>query len=283
MERKQTFKTFDDGCDRWQIARASAAPLLAGLVHGYSSWCEDTQSFTTRRELASTTGVFLINLESTLEIVDASGDVHRLGAGEGFVGGIARATSLSRSMGPMEGVHIHMPVAAMARLFRLPLGELANRVVGLTDLAGGAGDALAGRLSEACDLHERWALLDDFLRRRFADAADADRPMDYLLAHLAARRGVQQVADELGWSRKRLARRFQDATGFLPREFAALARFERFAGLIQTEPETSLAELAIAAGYADQPHLTREVVRFADTTPAELRARLIPAGGGVRD
>jgi AraC-like DNA-binding protein len=126
-------------------------------------------------------------------------------------------------------------------------------------------------------------LLDDFLRRRFADAADADRPMDYLLAHLAARRGVQQVADELGWSRKRLARRFQDATGFLPREFAALARFERFAGLIQTEPETSLAELAIAAGYADQPHLTREVVRFADTTPAELRARLIPAGGGVRD
>lgn len=283
MERIQTIESFNDGSDRWQIARVSAAPLLAGVVHGYSSWCEDTQSFTTRRELASTNGVFIVNLGSTLEIVDARGEVHRLGAGEGFVGGIARATSLSRSTGSMEGVHIHMSLAAIGRLFQLPLGELADRVVRLEDLAGGVGVSLALRLAEASDLHERWALLDSFLSRRFAYAADADRPMDYLLAHLAAGRGVRQAADELGWSRKLLAQRFRNATGFLPREFSALARFERFAGLLQAEPQASLAELAIAAGYSDQPHLTRAVVRFADTTPAELRARLIPGGGGVRD
>ena len=32
-----------------------------------------------------------------------------------------------------------------------------------------------------------------------------------------------------------------------------------------------LAELAATAGYADQPHLTREVRAIADTTPAALR------------
>ena len=62
-----------------------------------------------------------------------------------------------------------------------------------------------------------------------------------------------------------------------------LARFERFATALRAKPEQPLAQAALDAGYADQAHLTREVRRYADLTPAGLRAKLIPGGGGVRE
>jgi AraC-like DNA-binding protein len=76
---------------------------------------------------------------------------------------------------------------------------------------------------------------------------------------------------------------FRGATGLRPAQFVRLARFERFATALQAEPMASLAELAYVAGYADQAHLTHDVRRLSQMTPGELRARLIPAGGGVRD
>ena len=41
--------------------------------------------------------------------------------------------------------------------------------------------------------------------------------------------------------------------------------------------------LAADAGYVDQAHLARDVRDFSDMTPGDLRARLLPAAGGVRD
>ena len=115
-------------------------------------------------------------------------------------------------------------------------------------------------------------------------ASDTPDPaIAHLLARLARGQRVQSLADKIGWSRKRLAERFRSETGLEPRAFAGLARFERFATTLQAEPALSLAEAAVAAGYADQAHLTQEVKRFADDTPAGLRRRLIPESGGVRD
>ena len=283
MGRPCSFVSHHDERDRWDVARARAAPDLDDLIQSYSWWSEETSSFHTRRELASTSGVLHINLGADLEIVDASGDTHRIRAGDGFVGGMARRTSLSRSTGAMEGVHVHMPLSAMSRLLGCSMAALANRVVKLADVAGDAGRALGGRLVDARALEARWTLVDDFLRSGMQRAAERDRELSYLLAQLARGRRVEETALALGWSRKRLARRFHDATGLLPREFAALARFERLTRALEADPNAPLAGAAAAAGYADQPHMTREVRRFASMTPGELLSRLIPGGAGVRD
>jgi transcriptional regulator GlxA family with amidase domain len=91
------------------------------------------------------------------------------------------------------------------------------------------------------------------------------------------------LADEIGWSRKHFTRRFRAATGFSPDRFRRLARFERFAAALARAPDDSLAGLAAECGYVDQAHLARDVRAFSDMTPGELRARLIPGGGGVRE
>ncbi len=42
--------------------------------------------------------------------------------------------------------------------------------------------------------------------------------------------------------------------------------------------DLSLAELALACGYYDQPHVNRESRAFAGTSPAQLARRLAPEG-----
>ena len=52
---------------------------------------------------------------------------------------------------------------------------------------------------------------------------------------------------------------------------ASVIRFER-AAIALSSRQFSPAELAVAYGYADQSHLTREFVRFAGDTPAAYAA-----------
>lgn len=282
MDRPTDNRTFDDGHDRWEIVDARPDGRLARLVSRYSWWSEHTHSFTTRRELAGTTGVFIVNLGSDLEIVDARGDLYRLGAGQGFVGGIAQGTSLSRSTGAMEGFHLHVPLATLSRLAGAPLAELADRVVPLDDLGSRRG-LIGRRLLEARSLEQGWTLLDDFIASQLQATEAGERITSFILSRLAAGQRVQSLADEIGWSRRRLARHVQAEIGLSPRAFAGVARFERFASALQSTPTLPLAEAAVAAGYADQAHLTREVGRYAQMTPGELRSRLLPDAAGIRD
>jgi len=278
-------QAFDDGVDRWGMARAAPDPALAGRVGQYCSYWEETSSFAARRELAATSGVLIFALGEPLEIVGADGRAILLTAGQGFAGGMADSTSISRGMGRQDGVHVFMPTESLAAAVGAPLSALANQVVLLGDLIGREAEDLGDALGNAGGNERRFALLDAFLARRFARAPGKDE-----VACWAARRmlggdppSATALAREIGWSRKLLARRVRGATGFGPDRLRRLARFERFAAAIAARPAESLAGLAAEHGYVDQAHLTREVRAFCGMTPGELRARQIPAAGGVRD
>ena len=281
--RPHTIRAFDDGVDRWQMVEAAPSPTLAGRVGRYADYWEETKSFAARRELASTSGVLIYALGAPLEITGADGRIVTLAAGEAFAGGIADATSLSRGLGPQAGVHVFLPLTSLAAVCGAPLSELANRVVAFADLVGAEARVLGDALCDAADASARFALLDRFLERRFAER-DRDRRAAWAMRRLARATGpaTSALAAEIGWSRKHFIQRFRQDTGFSPDRFRRLARFERFTEAIMAAPQDSLAGLATDIGYVDQAHLTRDVRAFADMTPGELRARLIPAQGGVR-
>lgn len=146
----------------------------------------------------------------------------------------------------------------------LPLGELRDRRVDLAELDPALAAELHGELTpaEAAERLERAA-------RRFA-AAPADAAVAEAVARLAdpAVR-VEALADELGLSDRQLRRRFHAAAGYGPKTLQRVLRFRRFlAG-----PRDDLARAALEAGYADQPHLAREVAKLAGTTPGRLISR----------
>lgn len=282
--RPVSARRYDDGVDRWEIVDAAPAPGLSGRIARYGAYREETRSFAARRELATTQSVLIYALGAPLEITGADGRVVTVGAGEAFAGGISDATSLSRGLGAQAGVHVFMPLASLAAVTGAPASEIANCVAPLRDLIGQDADDLGGRLCDTTDTGGRFDLLDRFFAHRFANAREADRTVTWAMPHLASAMGplTSRLAAEIGWSRKHFIRRFRDATGVSPDRYRRIARFERFAAALAAKPDDSLAGLATDCGFVDQPHLARDVHAFADMTPGELRARLIPDGGGVR-
>jgi AraC-like DNA-binding protein len=75
-----------------------------------------------------------------------------------------------------------------------------------------------------------------------------------------------------GRSRFALARQFRRAFGVSPSRFVTLRRLDRAQRLIGAGH--SLAEAAVAAGFADQAHLTRQFRAAYGTTPGRWRALL---------
>jgi AraC-like DNA-binding protein len=88
---------------------------------------------------------------------------------------------------------------------------------------------------------------------------------------------VGALAADLGMSERQLHRRCTAAVGYGPKTLDRVLRFRRFLALAAGDPGAGLAGLAVAAGYADQAHLTRECGRLGGAPPGRLVPRLAPA------
>jgi AraC-like DNA-binding protein len=150
----------------------------------------------------------------------------------------------------------------------LPLAEIADQRVDATQIP-----ALRGRMPPGC-LPPRLVL--PALARLIAELAQ-ERPADPAMtraARLLARPGsrAEDVAGTLDISERQLRRRCQASAGYGPRTLQRVLRFRRFVSAIDAGPLPAggLARAAAAAGYADQPHLSRECVRLSGLTPRAL-------------
>jgi AraC-like DNA-binding protein len=281
-QRTISVRRHDDGIDRWTMADAPPAPALAGIVRGYSHYAEHTASFAARREMPGTTGVLLINFTGPVELTGGNREKLSLRAGQGFVAGLHTSPATSQATGGRQsGVHVFLPLATLRRLLRIDMTELVDRVVDLETVFGPTAVPLATRLAEATPT-ECFNLLDEALSHRLAASPPPDRATTWALSRLRANPAlkVESLAREIGWSRKHLATRVRLHTGASPRLYARLRRFERLLAHLNNGTTPHWADLAAAHGFADQPHLAREVRDLSGLTPTILLHRLLPNGGG---
>ena len=80
---------------------------------------------------------------------------------------------------------------------------------------------------------------------------------------------IGDLAAEIGASRYQLIRAFKRAFGLTPEEFRRQLRVERARTMLRGR--TGLAAIAVAAGFSDQSHMTREFRRLLGVTPGALR------------
>jgi AraC-like DNA-binding protein len=100
-------------------------------------------------------------------------------------------------------------------------------------------------------------------------------------ARLAAGSSAADTADALGWTTRTLHRHSLAAFGYGPAVLRRVLRFRRALGLLHRG--VAPAEAAARVGYADQPHLSREVRAFAGAAPGQLarganRSTPVPSG-----
>ncbi len=94
------------------------------------------------------------------------------------------------------------------------------------------------------------------------------------LIHSGGTLPVRSLASAADLSERQFRRRFQTATGLSPKEFARVRRVLAAVVQMLAEPEDGLASVAADSGYADQSHLTREVVTVFGGPPTSVTARL---------
>lgn len=95
-----------------------------------------------------------------------------------------------------------------------------------------------------------------------------DRAVSAVAARLGAGDGVAVTADALGWTTRTLHRRCLESFGYGPAMLRRILRFRRAIALLHAG--VAPAAVAAAAGYADQPHLSREVRVFAGVSPGRM-------------
>jgi AraC-like DNA-binding protein len=113
---------------------------------------------------------------------------------------------------------------------------------------------------------------------QFPDYDNAETFVAWLVrAGLLAREALvgAAIAGELpARSASTIQRRFAQATGLTQSAVRQIERARHATALLQRG--TTIAETVLAAGYFDQPHLTRSLTRLIGRTPAEIRVRSRP-------
>ncbi|MFN6549363.1 DUF6597 domain-containing transcriptional factor [Mycolicibacterium septicum] len=150
---------------------------------------------------------------------------------------------------PVQGLRFRP--GALPRLLGVPASELRNTRVDLSELRridrGGSLEELAETLAS---------------ERPRTETAPWPLPALRDVTHrLAAGESVTATARHAGWSNRTMQRQCAAVYGYGPATLRRILRFRRAVGLIGTG--LSAGAVAAQAGYADQPHLHREVRALA--------------------
>jgi AraC-like DNA-binding protein len=157
------------------------------------------------------------------------------------------------------GCGLRFRPGALPRLLGVPAAQLQNLRVPLDELrpdaGGGSLVAIATRLATATPRTETapWSL----------------GLLNHVTQRLTGGLAVSLVADEIGWSTRNLQRQCAAVYGYGPATLRRVLRFRSSTALLRSG--LPLSEVAARSGYADAPHLHREVRELSGVGVTALR------------
>ncbi len=280
-------KTIQHASDvgRWELLRCRPDARLAPYVFEYQGYREWTATTVRRVEFALPAAVVIINFGPAWRLGDghAPGRMERYGS---FIAGMYSTYAISENTGASHCLQFNLTPVGGRRIFGVSMHALSERIVDFSDVMGRAGERLETQIAEAADWEARFELLDRFLLQRIGQSEPVSGAVGHAWNRLRDSGGtvpVSALAEELGWSRKHLASKFNEDIGLAPKTIARLFRFRRVVDRSADELASRWSEVALDAGYFDQAHLIRDFRQFTGMTPVDFRRSRLPDGSGVID
>lgn len=157
---------------------------------------------------------------------------------------------------------------------RAVLGRAAAEIDGilqLDDVWGRRAAELVDGLASHSSWNSRFALTERWLIERLSAGASMTPEIAWAWKRVTRSRGtirVEQLAADLGWSRRRLWARFRSEVGMTPKGATKLVRFDHAVHRLAVgQPPASVAA---EVGFSDQSHLHRDVAAFTGLTPSTV-------------
>ncbi|MFE3989250.1 helix-turn-helix domain-containing protein [Nocardia tengchongensis] len=151
-------------------------------------------------------------------------------------------------------------------LLGVPAHELRDARVDLADLWSpadlrSASDLIGSASSPA-------AGLESIARWRAAEVDAVDPVVRFIVKSLRSGSSVTATAEELQTGPRRLHRISLAAFGYGPKTLARVLRMQR--ALVLARGGMGLADVAVAAGYSDQAHMSRDIREYSGMSPMKL-------------
>jgi AraC-like DNA-binding protein len=260
---------------------AAVAGVLAPYVTSLVTYDSDLGAPGVHRGLPTTSLTLVLPLEEPLDV--GWSDDSKRAKRWSTVSGLHAAPAAIHHDGSQRGIQLSLTTAGARALLGVPAAELAHELLDLEEVAPDLA-GLPERLHDAQPDAEPQVVEEALTRALARHGGAAPRPeVGRALAGLTRGERVADVADDVGYSRRRLSTLVREETGLAPKEYQRVARFEASRALVGRLP---LAEVAAVCGFADQGHLAREWSELAGCPPSTwLREEfpfvqaLEPAGG----
>jgi AraC-like DNA-binding protein len=176
--------------------------------------------------------------------------------------------------GPLCFTALRIRAGRLRYLAALPPAAICDNPLPLDKVWGAAGAAVTEALTEAAPLASHATRLFDFVRQTLherqppggKDAVNATLDRLYYAPNLR----IQTLADDLGWSRRSLERRFAAASGLSPKRFARLARMQHVFRRVALSPGSDILGEALDIGYYDQAHFIHDVEDLTTLSPSHI-------------
>jgi AraC-like DNA-binding protein len=219
------------------------------------------------RELVLPSGTIqlVFRLAQPLRVFDSPQDAHGRYVAHALIGG-ARAQAHVRDISqPIYSVGAQLMPGAGPVLLGVPAHLLSGQHTPLVDVWGAEAEHAREQLLALDDAGQQLDLFEALLLRRLLRAKPLDHAVAQAAAQLARGQRVAEVAAECGLSHKHFIQRFERSVGLPPKLYARVARLASVLPRIQDDATLALA--AVAAGYSDQAHFTREFRALSGITP----------------
>ncbi len=198
---------------------------------------------------------------------DATGNI----LGRAIIGG-ARSTFYARDTSkPSYSAGVQLLPGAAKLLFGVPADELAERHTLLDDLWGQSANSAREQLLEAPSAEQKMDILVSLLAERLPAVRGLHPAVACALEQFWTTTDVRKVVMASGYSHRQFIALFRRAVGLTPKLYCRILRFQKALECVATNPSASWVDMAIDAGYSDQPHFTREFREFAGVTPEQYR------------
>jgi len=193
--------------------------------------------------------------------------------------GVTAGLSTTTLTGDGWAVGVACAPAAGFLLTGRAMAESTDRAVDVAEVLGDAGRVLADRVRTAMSGDPHSSDAHAAATDAFADALRPFLPVDpegelvNRLVEFVESRGdvtrVAQLCEEFELSERALQRLVHRRIGLTPKWLIQRRRLQEAAERLRTS-DTSLADVAAALGYADQPHFSRDFSSVTGMTPREF-------------
>lgn len=179
-------------------------------------------------------------------------------------------------------IGVHFRPGGAFPFLRMPAGELRDTTVSLDTLWGAGAVELRDRLLEAPTHQARFEILETALLHELMRGVAKMPPhpaVEFALRQFLCApqmTTIASVTERIGLSSKRFIQVFREETGFTPKVFCRIRRFQQALDRVEGCRSVAWASVALDSGYFDQAHFNHDFRAFSGIKPSEYLAYRTP-------